>query len=74
MASQRHKPAVMEQTLKPTLTIASPAPVRARWLVLWLVLVGWLVGVLLWLTSEGFRWLGVTVFPWLMVLLVNLVL
>ncbi|CAM9586129.1 unnamed protein product, partial [Laminaria digitata] len=31
-AGQRQKPAVMEQTLKPTLTLASPAPVsRAKW-------------------------------------------
>lgn len=28
---RRQKPAVMEQTLKPTLTLASPAPVRGRW-------------------------------------------
>ena len=32
-AGQRQKPAVMEQTLKPTLTLTSPAPVRGRWLV-----------------------------------------
>ena len=38
-ASQRQKPAVMEQTLKPTLILTSPAPVRGRWLLLLLLLV-----------------------------------